>query len=124
MPFSKPESIHEAFAAAFSSGDVDALVQLYEADAVQLQPDGKTVLTGSDQLKAGFQHLIDAGLIMSGTQRTTVVAGDLALTSTRYEFDAAGPDDAGGTKQAITAEVSRRQPDGTWRVVIDAPMFG
>jgi hypothetical protein len=42
-----------------------------------------------------------------GEQRPAVISGDLALTCTRL------PD---GT---VTAEVARRQADGTWRWVID-----
>jgi len=42
-----------------------------------------------------------------GEQRPAVIGGDLALTSTRL------PD---GT---VTAEVARRQADGTWCWVID-----
>jgi hypothetical protein len=43
----------------------------------------------------------------SGDQRPCIVAGDLALTSTRL------PDGS------VTAEVARRQGDGTWLWVID-----
>ncbi|HLW58288.1 MAG TPA: hypothetical protein VKV57_00005 [bacterium] len=43
-------------------------------------------------------------------QRPALRCGDLALTSTRF---------AGG----VTAEVARRQPDGTWLWVIDQSKF-
>lgn len=42
-----------------------------------------------------------------GKQSAAVVSGDLALVSTDF------PDGS------ITAKVARRQPDGTWRWVID-----
>jgi hypothetical protein len=45
----------------------------------------------------------------AGEPRSTLRAGDLALTSTRL-------DDG-----AVTVEVARRRPDGTWRWIIDEP---
>jgi hypothetical protein len=42
-----------------------------------------------------------------GDQQPTLQVGDLALTSTRLNSD------------QVTAEIARRQPDGTWRWVID-----
>ena len=44
-----------------------------------------------------------------GEQQATFVNGDLALNATRL---------VGG---AVTAEVARRQPDGTWLWAIDQP---
>lgn len=49
---------------------------------------------------------------LSGESQPALRSGDLALTSTRFD---------GGA----TAEVARRQPDGTWLWVIDQPrIFG
>jgi hypothetical protein len=42
-----------------------------------------------------------------GDQQPTLRVGDLAWTSTRLNSD------------QVTAEIARRQPDGTWRWVID-----
>jgi len=44
-----------------------------------------------------------------GSIQPTLRRGELALTSTRL---------ADGT---VTVEVARRQPDGTWRWVLDQP---
>jgi hypothetical protein len=46
---------------------------------------------------------------LSNDHRPVIRNGDLALTSTRLP--------AGGA----TVEVARRQPDGSWRWVIDQP---
>jgi len=122
MPYTHPEHLHDAFVEAFSSGDPDALVDLYEPDAIQAGPDGQ-VTTGRDQLRSVFAQLLAAGITVHGTQVRALVTGDLALTSTRYEVETTAPDDAPRTAVVHTAEVSRRQPDGSWRVVIDAPGF-
>lgn len=122
MTFHHPDELHATFAQALAAGDVDALVDLYETGAAQRQPDGG-VLQGREQLGAVFAALLATGLDMQGEQRTTLVADDISLTSTRYQVPSEGPDGQPVTTAVVTAEVSRRQGDGTWRVVIDAPAF-
>lgn len=122
MSFASPQELHATFADAFAAADVDALVGLYETGAIQVQRDGR-VLTGPENLRSVFVGLLGSGTEMSGTQQEALVAGDIALTSTRYEVQT---EDANGdhlTAHLVTAEVSRRQDDGTWLVVIDAPAF-
>lgn len=122
MSFQHPDHLQTAFVASFTAGDVEALLDLYETHAVQLQQDGRT-LTGQNALRSVFVSLFEAGVTISGEQRQTVMADDLALTSTRYAFERNGEDGMSTTVQMATTEVSRRQADGTWRVVIDAPAF-
>lgn len=122
MSFNHPNEIHDVFARAYASSDVDALLDLYETGAVQLQQDGGT-LQGREHLRGVLEALLAAGVELSGEQRLTLIADDISLTSTRYEVKSEGPDGERVTTAVVTAEVSRRQPDGTWRVVIDAPAF-
>ena len=122
MPYTHPEQLHDAFAEAFNSGHPDALIDLYEPDAIQLGRSGQ-VISGRDQLRSVFVGLLAAGITLQGTQVKALVAGDLALTSTQYAVDTTAPDGAQRTALVHTAEVSRRQSDGSWRVVIDAPGF-
>lgn len=120
MPFPQPEEMHASFAEAMRTRDVDALLDLYEPEATVLLPDGAE-LTSTDARREMFAGLIAAGGAPQGTQRTVVVAGDLALTSSIYQLDSDPAD--GRPTSVVTAEVSRRQADGSWRVVIDAPAF-
>jgi ketosteroid isomerase-like protein len=88
-------------------GDVDGMAALYEPDAV-LDDGGGTLTVGRDAIRALFADFTAKGRkFASGSQSPAVVSGDLALTSTRL------PDGS------ITAEVARRQSDGTWLWVID-----
>lgn len=122
MSFHDPSQLHDAFAEALRSQDVDALVDLYEPDAVVFLPDGGQI-SGREALGAMFAQIVRAGQTTGGVQRSTLVADDIALTSTVYPSRAAGPDGAQAPAGITTAEVLRRQLDGTWRVVIDAPTF-
>lgn len=108
-PARAPEELGEFFIQRANGGDVDGLVALYEADAVLVLPSGQ-LATGHDEIRKAYTDLLaDRPAFISGGQRPPVRNGDLALTSTRL------PD--GGT----TAEVARRQPDGTWLWAIDHP---
>ena len=115
MALSSPDQMHEIFGGALAARDIDTLLDLYEPGAIQLQQDG-TALQGRDVLRPVLESLFDVDMNGTATQRAPLVNGDIALTSTRYEFDSAGR-----TTHMVTTEVSRRQADGTWRIVIDAP---
>jgi hypothetical protein len=80
---------------------------LYEPDAV-MAVSGEKLVIGGDAIRQALVELVRSGVTLTlGKQRPTLRMGDLALTSTYL-------DDGG-----VTAEVARRQADGTWRWVID-----
>lgn len=94
------------------AGDLDGLMALYEPDAVMMAPDGRTVL-GYAEIRDMFARVLEANdSFPPGEPRVTLRVGDIALTSTRLE--------PGST----TAEVARRQPDGSWLWVLDDPDVG
>jgi ketosteroid isomerase-like protein len=114
-----PVTVHEAVEAAFNSGDVDALVALYEPDAGLVRDDG-SVASGLDEIRAEWSALIALGGQVTLVTRHAVEVGDLCLLSNDWTFRIDGEVAA----SARTSEVARRQPDGSWRYVIDAPYGG
>lgn len=111
-----PVELHERVADAFHAGDVDALVELYEDDAVMVGDDGSTA-EGRDAIREVWSGLVGFGGSISLTTRYAVAAGDTALLSNQWEFTL----DGAVAASAITAEVAHRGPDGRWRYVIDNP---
>ena len=104
-----PEDLERLFIERVNAGDVEGLVALYEPDAVIALPDGATA-TGLVEIRELFAALVaDSPTFEPGTQQPTLRSGELALTSARF-------DDG-----AVTVEVARRQPDGTWLFVLDQP---
>ncbi len=102
-----PQALERLLIARQWSGDVDGMTALYEADAVIDSGDGR-LARGRDAIRTLFEELKASGKKFSvGKQSPAVIAGDLALTSTHL------PDGN------VTAEVARRQSDGTWLWVID-----
>ena len=104
-----PQDLARLLVSRQRAGDVDGMVALYEEDAVLDRGSGRR-LTGRPAIRAFYGELVAAGRKFElGDQRPAIVNGDLALTSTRLP---------NGT---VTAEVARKQPDGTWRWAIDKP---
>ncbi len=103
-----PEDLSRFFVERANSSDVEGLVALYEPEAVLALPTGE-VARGHRAIRQAYERLL-AGrpTFTAGDQRPALVNGELALTSTRIPSGA-------------TAEVARRQPDGTWLWMIDQP---
>ena len=118
MPATTPEQIHRLFESAFNAADLDALMALYEPDAV-LVPQPGSVARGGDQVREALgRYLALRGRITLETKLVLEV-GDLAYLANTWSLDGTGPDGQPLTLGATTAEVARRQADGSWRYVID-----
>lgn len=115
-----PEEAHRLWAEYFNAGDLDALVSLYEPEAT-LNPRRGPPVTGIPairELLAGFMRRKESFEIEVGK---ALRSGDVALMASTWKFrgfaEDGGPIDVTGR----TADVLRRQPDGSWRFVIDSP---
>ena len=103
-----PEDLGRHFVARAREGDVDSVAALYEPGAVLALRDGGTAV-GHDAIRAAYTRLFAVRSEFSIVEQpAALVMGDLALTSSK-------------TPNTVTAEVARRQPDGTWRWILDQP---
>lgn len=121
MPATEPTELHTLFAAAINDKDADALLALYEPDGVAIHLDG-TSRTGRSELRTMIGELLTTIEHIEGETRKVHVAGDIALMSAGWRARTTSPD-GDGQVSGTTAEVARRQPDGTWRWVVDDPLF-
>lgn len=108
----RPEDVTRLFVERSNAGDAAGVAALYEEDAVLAYPPG-SVTVGRDAIRRLWEK------VLAGAPRfereeplPTLVAGDLALTSTP-------PGDGSGAR----AQVVRRQADGSWLRVLDQPEF-
>lgn len=122
MNITHPDQIHDAFTAAANAHDVDAVLDLYDTAGVNVELDG-TQTTGQEAMRASFAGFFSVLRRIEGTDRKIFVAGDVALTSAHWNAEFVMPDGSVVTQEGTTAEVSRRQADGTWKIVIDDPTF-
>ena len=110
-----PGDASKAFEARFAAGDLDGLMELYEHDAVFTNARGAHV--GSVAIRNVLQGYLKTGASIRMNDSVAFEAGELALV--HWSWTMAFPD--GRTAEGATAEVLRRQGDGTWRFVIDNP---
>ena len=110
----QPGDLHERVQTAFNAGDVDALVGLYEPDAWLFGLEGP--VQGLDAIRSVWEGFVAMGGKIEMETQYVVEKGDIALLSNRWRATVGD-----GEMAATTAEVARRQPDGTWLYVIDNP---
>jgi uncharacterized protein (TIGR02246 family) len=107
--------IHAAVEEGVNDRDLDRLVELYAEDARMVTMDG-SIAEGLDAIREQWAGLLAMeGSIMLQT-RYAIEMGDLAVLSNSWTFRAGDEE-----MSATTAEVARREPDGTWLYVIDHP---
>src|SRR5262245_23491949 len=106
-PARDPQDLERFLIDRQHAGDIEGMVALFEVRAVVDCGEGK-LLHGHDQIRRYFAEVVASGhKFTRGKQQAALICGDLALTSTRL------PDGQ------VTAEVARRQVDGTWLWAID-----
>jgi ketosteroid isomerase-like protein len=107
---------------AFERGDIDATMALYEQGAVLLTEAGEAV-TGHAAIRAHNAAIIGLKPRFTIDFIRTTLSGDGTLATTRMKCRLAGADPNGNRVEMSvhTLEVLRRQPDGTWKYVIDDP---
>jgi len=102
-----PEDLIRFFIARANEGDVEGIVALYEDDAIVNDQNGRPIV-GRDAIRRFYAQLLERGRrFVGGMLQPALRHGDLALTSSRF---------ADGT---VTAEIARRQCDGSWLWTID-----
>ena len=115
-----PKEVLATIVDGINSGNLSALLPLYEPEAGFAAQPGILAhgLAGIHQGLAGF-------IAMKGKLDLKVTrvleASDLALVATVWSFAGTGPDGKPVEIAAKSADVLRRQDDGSWRFVIDNP---
>jgi ketosteroid isomerase-like protein len=109
-----PGDLHAAVQSAFNNGDVEALVRLYEDEAWLFGPSGP--VQGTAAIRDAWTEMLAMGGSVQMVTQYVIEQGDIALLSNRWTVT------VGEEKiSAVTAEVARRQSDGTWKYLIDNP---
>jgi uncharacterized protein (TIGR02246 family) len=114
--------MNAAFAAACNSGDVEQVLALYEPNAL-LAPQPGERAEGAQAIREALAGLLALEGRMTSTNVYCMRVGDLALLQGEWAFVGTAPDGSPVELAGRSAEVVRRQPDGSWRYVIDHP-FG
>ena len=117
--------MHAEFADAVSRGDLDRLCALYERDAVVIAPAGETGAgerrDGIDAIRSHLAQLLAMQPAMKILASQAHARGELALLSSHWVATVTLPGRSRADIEGRGSELARRQPDGTWRLVIDNP---
>lgn len=115
-----PEDCDRLFGEYASAGDLDALLSLYEPGACLTGPDG-TVAVGYEAIRALLAGFAGGAVTMHMNVVKVVRGGDLAVLTNDWRATGRHPDGSPLEISGRAIEVVRRQPDGTWRFVVDDP---
>jgi uncharacterized protein (TIGR02246 family) len=119
MPATEPEQMHGLFEQAFNAGDLEALMALYEPEAA-LIPQPGVIAEGTAAIRDSLRWFLDRRGQIALDTKLVVRVGDVAFLANRWSLTGGTmPDGSPAQLGAATAEVARRQSDGTWRYVID-----
>ncbi|MFJ8477554.1 YybH family protein [Kitasatospora sp. NPDC094011] len=116
-----PAELPMLFQDALNSGDVDALLALFAPGAGMRTVSGAH-LTGPDALRAELAGTVAAHGRLTNRSRHALVAADTALLVTDWTLEVDAPDGTRIAPTGTTANIARRDADGTWRFLLLNPL--
>ena len=120
MPQETPHSVLQSIVDGINAGDLDSLMTLYEPGAVFAAQPGK-LTNGLPGLREALSSFVAAKGKLDLKVTRVLEGADLALVIGVWSFVGTGRDGRPLRLAAKSADVLRRQEDGTWRFVIDFP---
>jgi uncharacterized protein (TIGR02246 family) len=116
-----PQDCNRLFAERLNAGDLDGVIALYERSGTLVRAD-RTAAVGHEAIADDL-----AGIVALHPQITMNVkqvfsgGGDVAVLYNDWQVTATDADGKRIEFSGRAVEIVRRQPDGTWRFVIDDP---
>lgn len=119
MASHEPREPNDRFAAAFSAGDMDGVLAVYEPRATMRTTTGETHV-GTEAIREALRPVLALqGRTIAVDTHTVVAAGELALLRSDWTLRGTAPDGRPVTRTGRTVGVARRQADGSWRLAIE-----
>jgi ketosteroid isomerase-like protein len=113
-----PEHAVKMVDAAFNRGDLEAVLDFYEAAAVVVMEPGK-LARGKAELREFFERVMRSGVFAKQLKTNVIEAEGVALFLSRWTLQSPGRESAEYARTFVATTVLRKQPDGTWKALID-----
>jgi uncharacterized protein (TIGR02246 family) len=121
-PARSPEALHAILEDAFNRGDLDAYTDAFERDATLVVPPEGQVVRGHADIRSASAPIVSLRPRATIRVLHKLEEGGLALTQAAWHLTATDPGGADVELEGHGTIVSRRQVDGTWRILLDNPM--
>lgn len=113
------QDVHKNLAAAFNTGDLGTVLNMYDANGIIVAEPNNPV-SGREKFEAAVKAILSIKGKMEIKTVYCLEHGDVAVGRSEWSIK-----DGDETKVAAKGvELLKRQPDGTWRVVIDHAFGG
>jgi len=120
MPARSPEELGRLFATAVNAGNLEAILDLYEPGASLASAPGR-MATGAAAIRRVVTGQLAGKPKITVSPKLLAQSGEIALVAASWSITGTGADGKPLHVNGQSAEVCRRQQDGTWRYVIDNP---
>jgi len=117
-----PEELNALLEAAFNAGDIDAFLDLHDDDSALIVPPEGAQVSGRDAIRAAVAPTFALAPAFRSEVVGKLEGNGLALTHARWTMSGTAEDGAPIEMSGRGTIVSRRHPDGSWRIVLDNPM--
>jgi uncharacterized protein (TIGR02246 family) len=117
-----PQELSDRFEQAFNAYDLEGVLALYEPTSSFVAPPDGRVATGQGALREVLQTFLVPKPHMKLAVKRVIHSDNIALMISEWSMTGTGPDGKALQMGGRASDVLRRQPDGTWRVVIDNPL--
>jgi len=122
MPARTPAESSALFTDAVNRGDLDALIALYEPDAITQLPTPDPPVDNNPGRRVFFEGMLGLNPKVDLQVIRTLEGRDIALVCGSWTLEGAAPDGSAINMSGFYADVLRRQADGTWMLVLDNPL--
>jgi ketosteroid isomerase-like protein len=110
----RAEDAHSALAAAYNTGDLATVLNMYDLNGI-IVPEPEKPVSGKEKFEAAVKGILSIKGRMEIKTVYCLQTGDIAVGRSEWSIK-------DGNEVKVSAkgvEVMKQQPDGTWKVLID-----
>lgn len=117
-----PEEVLDAIGAAVNAQDLDAFMELFEPDGCAVPPGKNEHASGLDDIRTSLEPLFAANPSTNIDLHGILRSDGLAMSHSHFTYSRDGDDGERIERTGMGTVVTRRQSDGSWRIVFDYPL--